>query len=179
LGTDFLAAGGAGTGDLFNGGSARTQGLEVEAVVDALPGVAASLPIRLAYTYTDARFTTGFASEFEAWGDVVAGDALPYLAPHQLAVVASYERSAFAADVSARYTAAMRTVAGQGDLLPQFSTDAATVVDAGVRWFASEALTFSAGMNNLFDATYVVARRPAGLRPGMPRSFRLGLQLDF
>lgn len=179
LGTDFLAAGGAGTGDLFNGGSARTQGLEVEAVVEALPGGDASLPIRLAYTYTDARFTTGFASEFEAWGDVVAGDDLPYLAPHQLAVVASYERSAFAADASARYTAAMRTVAGQGDLLPQFSTDAATVVDAGVRWFASEALTLSVGMNNLFDATYVVARRPVGLRPGMPRSFRLGLQLEF
>lgn len=179
LGADLLAAGGGGTGDLFNGGTARTQGLEVEATWNAWSNAEMAFPVRLAYTFTDARFTSAFASDLGAWGQVMTGDALPYLAPHQLAVVASCERSAFAADVSARYTAAMRTVAGQGDLLPDFSTDAATVLDAGVRWFASDQITFSAGLNNLLNATYIVARRPAGLRPGMPRAFRLGVRFDF
>lgn len=179
LGADFLAAGGNGTGDLFNGGSARTQGLEVEAVVDLTPRHRVAMPVRLAYTYTDSRFTTAFASEFEAWGDVVAGDALPYLAPHQLAVVTSLETPMWAADVSCRYTAAMRTIAGQGDPLPGYSTDAATIVDAGLRWFAAGGITCSVGVNNLMDARYIVARRPAGLRPGMPRAFRFGMQFDF
>ena len=179
LGADFLASGGIGTGDLFNGGSARTQGLEVEAIVDLTPRHRVSMPVRLAYTYTDSHFTTAFASEFEAWGDVVAGDALPYLAPHQLAVVTSLETPTWAGDVSCRYTAAMRTIAGQGDMLPEHSTDAATIVDAGLRWFAVEGITCSLGVNNLMDVRYIVSRRPAGLRPGMPRALRFGMQFDF
>jgi Fe(3+) dicitrate transport protein len=175
LGADLLAAGGGGTGDLFNGGAARTRGVEVEAVANLISSPHASLPVRVAYTWTDAQFTTAFASDFDGWGDVDSGDELPYLAPHMFSLVTSYERATWAVDVSTRYTAAMRTVAGQGDLLPDRTIPAATVVDAGLRWFPHEHVLMSAGVNNLLDATYAVATRPAGWRPGMPRSLRLGL----
>lgn len=37
-------------------------------------------------------------------------------------------------------------------------------------------LVLTANVYNLTDATYAVARRPAGLRPGLPRTVTLGLR---
>jgi Fe(3+) dicitrate transport protein len=182
LGADLSSSGGTGSGDLFNGGSAVARGIELEIAYDPFsdgPFDHLSLPIHLAYTYTDAHFTNEFESDFGAWGDVEVGDALPYLAPHQLSILASLEAEKFSADLSARYTAGMRTVAGQGELIENESTDASTIVDAGVKYNFSETLQFSMGVTNLMDGTYVVSRRPYGLRPGMPRALRLGVRASF
>ena len=92
LGADLNASGGTGSGDLFNGGSAMANGLEFELAVDPFtdgPFDHISMPVRIAYTYTDATFTNAFDSDFGAWGNVEVGDALPYLAPHQLSLVTS------------------------------------------------------------------------------------------
>ena len=53
------------------------------------------------------------------------------------------------------------------------------VLDAGVRFQAQGHLEWFAGVTNVFNDTYVVARRPYGLRPGMPRAFRAGATLSF
>jgi Fe(3+) dicitrate transport protein len=34
------------------------------------------------------------------------------------------------------------------------------------------------GVENLTDETYVVARRPAGARPGLPRTLMAGIRLE-
>ena len=181
LGADLDASGGTGSGDLFNGGSAMANGLEFELAVDPFtdgPCDHISMPVRIAYTYTDATFTNAFDSDFGAWGDVEVGDALPYLAPHQLSLVTSFEHEKIAIDISGRFTSAMRTVAGQGEILLAESTDESLIFDSGIRYEVSNHLNVNLGVTNLLDRTYAVARRPYGLRPNMPRALRIGVSVN-
>ena len=188
LGADLTANGGTGSGDQFNGGSSRARGVEFEAVGDVLELTGASaffpdgkfhLPVRVSYTFTEAVFTQAFDSEFGPWGEVEVGDALPYLAPHQWSVAASWEAPKWSFDTNLRGMSAMRTVAGQGEVDPEQSTDAMAILDAGIRWRAEDQLEWFLGATNLLDDTYVVARRPYGVRPGMPRAFRMGVTVNF
>ena len=188
LGANLTASGGDGSGDLFNGGASRAQGVEVEAVGDVLELTGASaffaddqhhFPVRVSYTYTQAVFTEAFESDFEPWGVVDEGDALPYLAPHQFSVAASWEAPRWSYDLNLRGMSAMRTMAGQGDLNPSESTDAMAILDAAVRWKSSDHVEWFAGVTNVFNDVYVVARRPYGLRPGMPRALRAGASMTF
>ena len=181
LGADLNASGGTGSGDLFNGGSAMANGLEFELSVDPLSGLPLdhfSMPVRIAYTYTDATFTNAFDSDFGAWGDVEVGDALPYLAPHQLSLVTSFEHEKIAIDISGRFTSAMRTVAGQGEILLAESTDESLIFDSGIRYEVSNHLNVTLGVTNLLDRAYAVSRRPYGLRPNMPRALRIGVSVN-
>jgi Fe(3+) dicitrate transport protein len=181
LGADLNASGGTGSGDLFNGGSAMANGLEFELAVDPFtdgPFDHISMPVRIAYTYTDATFTNAFDSDFGAWGNVEVGDALPYLAPHQLSLVTSLEHEKFAIDISGRYTSAMRTLASQGVILSSESTDESLIFDTGIRYEVSNHLNVNLGVTNLLDRTYAVARRPYGLRPNMPRALRIGVSVN-
>lgn len=177
MGSDLTANGGMGSGDLFNGGSAETKGLEVECTWDAMfenPNWA--LPIRASYTWTSARFTSAFESDFEPWNVVESGDFLPYLAPHQGNLSATLAHASWSMETNMRYVDPMRTQAGQGALIASEITDPVLVFDAMLRvQFSPEANAY-VGVNNLLDSHYVVARRPAGLRPGLPRLIRLGLQ---
>lgn len=181
LGSDLAAAGGSGTGDQFNGGAARTLGAEVQGSYDLLSGISASmrLPLSLAYTYTDATFLTAFESEFEGWGKVEAGDKLPYLAPHQLAVSLSLERKRWGLHLSGRYQAKMRTQAGQGPIDPARVADANFIVDCSASFLVHPRFSIFASATNIFNETYVAARHPAGLRPLMPRNFMAGGKFRF
>ena len=181
LGADLDASGGTGSGDLFNGGSAMANGLEFELAVDPFtdgPCDHISMPVRIAYTYTDATFTNAFDSDFGAWGDVEVGDSLPYLAPHQLSLVTSFEHEKIAIDISGRFTSAMRTVAGQGEILLAESTDESLIFDSGIRYEVSNHLNVTLGVTNLLDRAYAVSRRPYGLRPNMPRALRIGVSVN-
>lgn len=175
IGTDLAAAGGVGTSDAFNGGEARAQGVELEWAWDPLRtnGAGWSLPIRGTYTFTHAVFTEAFESDFEPWGTVSEGDFLPYLAPHMGSLGATLERDGLHFDVNARYAAAMRTVAGSVDIGQAPATDAALVLDLGVRGRWGTHLNWMVGATNVADAVYAAARRPYGLRPGAPRMLRV------
>ena len=182
LGSDLAAAGGGGTIEQFNGGEANVYGLEAAAGADlARPfGLTAwAFPARLTYTFTSARFAHSFASDFEAWDTVADGDYLPYVARHQGSASLGVQRGRVGTDLRASYVGAMRTEAGQEALADAEATDARVVVDlsAEVRLYHDVALF--GRVHNLTDETYVVARRPAGLRPGLPRTFALGVKATF
>ncbi|RMF27760.1 MAG: TonB-dependent receptor [Bacteroidetes bacterium] len=181
LGTDLAAAGGGGTGDLFNGGAVQTKGLELQLTYDPLTGSGSSwtLPLTVVYTFTDAEFQNSFESDFEGWGTVQKGDELPYLPRNQLTLMAGLQGPRFALNLSARYQDAMRTQAGQGPIPEDQKTDAYFVLDANASYALHPKVSLFASMTNLTDAVYVVARRPAGLRPGMPRTFMGGLKVKF
>lgn len=188
LGADLTANGGTGSGDAFNGGSSLARGVEFEAVGDLLELTGASaffardqhhMPVRVSYTYTRAMFTQAFESEFDPWGVVEKGDLLPYLAPHQFNVAASWEAPRWTYNVNLRGMSAMRTSAGQEAINRVERTDAMAVLDASVCWRTDGHLEWFAGVANALDDTYVVARRPYGLRPAMPRTLRLGATVTF
>ena len=181
LGTDLAAAGGTGSADLFNGGEVRTLGLELQMGHDLLAAKnnGWSMPISFTYTLTDAKFQSGFESDFEGWGTVEKGDRLPYLAKNQFTILWNLNHKKYNFNLSARYQSAMRTVAGQGDIPEMESTGSYFVVDANASYLLHPKLSVFGSLTNLTNDIYVVARRPAGLRPGMPRAFMGGMKVDF
>ena len=120
--------------------------------------------------------TSDFESDFGPWDTVRDGDFLPYLAPHQGNAQFTLISGLWSGEMSYRYVAAMRTVAGNAALDFVETTDAASIFDAVIRREFRSGFQGYLGVNNLFDAVVVVAKRPAGLRPAMPRLFRIGMR---
>lgn len=178
LGRATLAGGTDGSGDLFNGGAVEVRGLELSADYEPVPVRSLRFPVRMAYTYTDARFGTSFESSFAEWGEVEEGDRLPYLPTHQLSAAASAATDRWSLGLSASAASAMRTVAGTGSHPDGTGTDAHFVVNASVEYRATPQATLHGGVQNIFDRRYIVARRPAGARPGLPRTVAIGVRVE-
>jgi len=168
-----------GEGDIFNGGAVEVAGLEVSTDLDAgrLAGLGVGVPIQIAWTLTHAEFRTGFESEFEPWGTVEPGDELPYLPDHQLSASVGLERGSWDGRLVLQASSAMRTVAGQGPIADSEGTDAFGVWNAQLGYAVSPWAKIQVGVENLTDEAYVVARRPAGARPGLPRTLMAGIRL--
>ena len=182
LGTDLTAAGGGGTGALFNGGEVQTKGLEFQVTYDLLATQKHSdfsLLLSVAYTYTDAVFENDFESAFEGWGTVASGDEFPYLANNQLTFILALEHHRFNINLSGRYIDKMRTAPGQGEIPTNEKTDSYFVLDASANYMLHKNISLFGNATNLANRVYNVARRPAGLRPGMPRAFNAGLKVTF
>jgi len=180
LGQATLATAGDGSGLAFNGGSARVAGVEASMDYDLLwaaPGVT-RVPVRLAYTFTRASFRSGFDSDYEAWGTVEVGDRLPYLPEHQLSGSIGYGHAAWSVSVSMNASGAMRTEAGSGPIPVGEGTDSFVVFNASGEVEVTRGGTLFAGLQNFTNQVYGVARRPAGLRPGLPRTLVAGFRVE-
>lgn len=179
LGRDTLATGGTGSGDQFNGGEVRVHGLEaaMSANLQGLLGAKVSVPLSVTYTFTRGRFKNAFQSQYGPWGAVAAKDEVPYLPAHQLFASIGVSTPKWLADLSANYVAATRTRAGQGALDPATSTERALVLDALGEYVIDQRLRVYASVQNVANRSYIVARQPAGARPGLPRMFTVGLKL--
>jgi Fe(3+) dicitrate transport protein len=182
VGTVTASTGGSGQiGDQFDGGEVTVQGLELSADYGwtNLGGRGLALPLSLKYTWTtEAQFNNAFESEFEPWGDVQVGDELPYMPEHQLRAAAGLETQTWNINLAANYVGRMRTVAGQGPHIETETVDSHVVWDLLARWRFTESLSTYVKLDNLFDETYVAARRPAGVRPGLERTAYVGLSFS-
>ncbi|HVR71121.1 MAG TPA: TonB-dependent receptor [Vicinamibacteria bacterium] len=184
LGRDTLASGGSGSGDLFNAGEVRVSGLESVIQYDLRGALRlpVSVPVQASYTFTSGEFRNGFQSQYGPWGTVTAGDELPYLPRHQLFARVGVEAQRWMADLSAHHVGRMRTRAGQQALVDAQSTDATFVLDLTAEYaFPGKRLgghlRVFGSVQNLADRAYVVARHPAGARPGLPRTITAGVKL--
>lgn len=182
LGSDSLAVGGDGSGDHFNGGEVLVLGVEVGIEFDAGAQLTSklSVPIRFAYTYTQAEFRSSFDTDFADWAPTVAvGDRLPYLPGNQASASIGFVLPKWDVYINVAIGDAMRTRAGQGAIPAGEGTDSSRVVDVSSGLQLSKSLRLLAQARNLFNDTYVAARRPAGARPGLPRTFLAGLNWTF
>lgn len=181
LGADTLSSGGTGSGDLFNGGDVDVIGIEAATRFIALrvAGWGVMVPVRATYTYTDATFQSAFVSGNPAWGRVEKGDKLPYLAAHQFSVGVGVAHRSFSIDLEGVYSSAMRTDASQGSIDPLRSTDSFLVWNLSADLTLADQVAVFAGIENLTNEVHIVARRPAGARPSLPRTLVVGLKLDF
>ncbi len=177
VGTCTASSGGTcNLGDQFDGGEARVSGLEASLAYDFNAGGAISVPFSLAYTYTRAEFRNTFESDFDEWGDVASGDRLPYLPEHLVHAELGLAGARWRLGLAANYLDDMLTVAGGGN---GERTDSAVVWDLTGGYQLNDRVELYARIENLSDETYIVARRPAGARPGQPRSGFVGLRIGF
>ena len=176
VGTVTDSTGGGGqVGDQFDGGAVVVSGLEMSMGYNFTMGVF-DIPVGLKYTWTnEAEFKSAFESSFEPWGDVAVGDELPYIPENQFRMTTGLVHSQFRINLAASYVGRMRTQAGQGAYAPQETIGSHTVWDLVAAYKISEKLSTYVKVDNLMDETYVAARRPAGVRPGLPRTAYLGL----
>ncbi len=168
-------------GDQFDGGKARAYGLESVVGYDIGQHLAwgISVPLSAVYTYTQAEFRTSFSSSFSEWKDVTAGDELPYVPEHQLTLNVGLERNNWRMLVTMNYVDEARSQAGSGQIPQSQSVDRRTLFDVSGEYDVTSNIRLFASVQNLTDDIYNAGFRPAGARPGMPRTVMAGVKLDF
>ena len=179
VGTCTLSSGGGCTvGDQFDGGEVEMYGVELTGSAEIEAGML-SVPLQVSYTWSQAEFRNAFGSDFDEWGTVESGDELPYLPEHQLQVGAGVAGARWHSNLSATYVGEMRVVAGTGDPAAGERVDDHWIVDLAAGFDVTEQLELFARVENLLDDDYLAARRPAGARPGRPRTALLGVRVAF
>jgi len=173
--------GGCAIGAQFDGGEVDVKGLELSAGYDVagLLGTGFSVPLGAIYTYTDAEFQTSFNSGFGPWGNVTAGDKLPYVPEHQLTLTAGVEGETWRANVIASYVDETRSVAGQGSIPANELINERVVVDLSGEVEIVPGVSLIGIVENLTDEVYNVSFDPAGARPGKPRTILGGVRFTF
>jgi len=181
LGADMAAAGGAGSGDLFNGGKAMVRGLELFVAHDLLHGRSdrLRLPLSVAWTYTDARFGSTFVSTFAGWGQVAEGDRIPYITRHQVNARAGIEGRRGSVSLNMVRSGDMLSKAGPNAQDEDQRIPAFTVFDAAATFRWTKQADVFATVQNITGERYMVSLVPAGARPGMPRGVQAGLRFRF
>jgi Fe(3+) dicitrate transport protein len=173
--------GGCVIGDQFDGGEVDVMGLELTADADLghMAGWSVSVPVRAAYTWTDAEFQTGFSSGFGPWGSVESGDSLPYIPENQLFAAIGLDAGEFGGEVSVSWVDEIRTEAGQGTIAADERVEGHTVMDVSAWYAVTEQVRTRISVRNLADQRYAVARSPSGLLPGAPRAVLVGLSVTY
>ncbi len=180
LGTDLAAGGGGGSTDQFNAGEVQVFGIELGMGANMTSSVSElQIPIHFNYTFTSAEFKNSFESGYDPWGSVSEGDEMPYLPRHHfnIGVDAFYKK--LTASISGTGTSKMRTIAGSEDIDVVPNTDSYFLIDFSTSYQITSTTKFVLDVRNLTDKTYLVSRRPAGLRPGLPRMIQAGIKLSF
>lgn len=180
VGTCTASTGGNCTiGDQFDGGEARVQGFEARVNYTLNAGGAIEFPLQANYTLTDAEFRSSFASGFGEWGNVVSGDALPYLPENLFHAGIGARATRWHVNLATAYIDEMRTRAGQGSVPAGQRTDSAWVWDLSGGWNLTDSFELFGRIENLADKEYIVSRRPSGARPGLPRTALVGFRYAF
>ena len=166
-------------GDAFNAGRVDVKGVEVSASVDAADMFKTrfSVPLSLTYSYTDTEIKTTFSDSF--WGAVNAGDELPYVPEHQLTLGAGLIANSWGVNSLLSHVSKTRNSAGSGPASGADIINSRTLVDMSAYYQIRGGIRLNIKAENLFDKTYIAARRPYGLRPGKPREIFAGVSLDF
>ena len=164
-------------GDQFNGGAATVKGLEISAGYDFTISTNLMIPFTANYTYTNTSFDSNFSDSF--WGDVTAGDAMPYAPAHQLNIVTGLVGNDWSLNLLFNFQTALRTQAGAGSIPIDEKIAGRAIFDLNASYQLRENVTIYGGVQNIFDKKYAVARRPFGLRPGKPLSISAGMKVTF
>lgn len=175
-------AGGAGqesceAGDTENGGRAEIKGVEMQASY-TVAAAAAQFPLGLTYTYTDAKFKTSFVGS-SIWGVVAAGDKLPNLPAHQLALNAGMLLdSGIGSNLRLAYFDDTCASAACGELE---AIDSYYSLDLSLFYDWQERARFYLNVDNLSDNDGdIIGRQPkAGARGQKPRTLLAGVRYRF
>ena len=163
----------------FDAGHARVYGIEAFATHETKLPYGLALPATVSYTFSQGQFLNTFESQDPIYGEVTAGDDIPYLPPHQLSMTLALEHAVAGVNGSFNYVARMREVAGSGALDDAWATDEQVWLDVGVYTRPFPWLTFYANCRNVTGAQNLVGRRPYGARVNAPRWVQIGAKAEF
>jgi Fe(3+) dicitrate transport protein len=165
----------AQVGQQFNGGAVLVYGAEAMARYSHMFNVGVELRAQASYTLTLSQFQTDFQSDNPLWGDVVRGDALPYVPEHQASGTLGVGMKRWGVDVTIRVVSDMRDVASQGRIAQNALIPAYAVADLAAFFVLPGEVRLFTTLENMTNATYMVSRRPFGARPGKPITFMAGI----
>ena len=162
-------------GDAFNGDAARVTGLEMQTSVELFRLGAWRFPLEASYTYLNGEFQTDIA-DTDFFGDVSAGDPIPYLPEHQAYLMFGAERGRMSAYLSASYVgdACTRAACGRFERIED-----TLVLDLAGSFLVAEHFSIFARLENLTRELEIVGRQPYGARPNKDRTATLGLRIEF
>ena len=161
-------------GDAFNGDAATVRGFELTVTSDILAAnTDLQMPLTLAYTWMDATFDTDIA-DTDFFGDVSAGDPLPYIPEHQLHASLGLAKGRWKANLAANFVGSTCVRASCGAFE---STDDSLTADFSAHFRVSGAMNLFVRVENLANAQDIVGRHPYGARPNRARTAALGLEL--
>ena len=138
-----------------------------------------SIPLLFSYTFTDAEFLSSFESDFDPWGNVHSGDSLPYIPQQQIYTSIGLGKAPWHLKFDNYFVDSMRTRAGRGPIVESLSTDSHWVSNVTGEFRLPGEKTVAAlflSVRNLANNEYIVARRPYGVRPGLPRTIMAGVR---
>ena len=167
---------GCQAGEEFSGGEVEIKGVEAVIGIDQTLSSGAELDARLAYTYTDSEFKESFLSTFSQFGIVAAGDELPYLPKHIASVSLSLDFEVISGGIAFKHTSKMREEPGSGSISSGVFAEAQNQFDLHVRRSLGESTYLQLMVRNLTDERDIVAHRPFGARPSLPRTIILKIE---
>lgn len=170
----------------FNAGAADIYGLEASYRDVFYMSSDYSVPLSVVYTHTQSEFKQTFYSEFDQWGFVNQGDPVPYLAENMLTISLGLEANEWQISLLINYSdempeSAQTSLTGNdGDsALAGLKTDEYTAVDVSGSYDLNNESQIYFKLDNLFDSSDIVSRRPFGARPSKPRQVFAGYKYRF
>ena len=163
-------------GDAFNGDAATVRGLELAAEVDlTAPDSRAEALLEVAYTRLDGEFDTDIA-DTDFFGDVQAGDPLPYIPSQQLHAAVHLGHGRWSASAAMSYVDAVCVRASCGSFE---KTDDSLVADVLLRFAYRPRSSVFLRLENVADADDLVGRHPYGARPNKGRTATVGVDINW
>lgn len=168
------SGGGCTPGDTFNGEGVHIPGFEFTLGTEFEFSNGWRSPVQFVYSWMDAEFQTDFDSDF--FGEVSAGDPVPYVPENQLWASIGLERGPWSFYLSGNYLDSVCTEASCGEFE---KTESATLFDLAAHYRLADSLELYAVVENFSDELTIAARQPYGARPNKPRTLLLGLKYAF
>ncbi len=162
-------------GDAFNGEAATVRGVEALLNTNLVATTAWKMPFSLSYTYIDGSFDTDIAGT-DFFGDVSAGDPIPYLPSNQVRVSLSLQTDNWSISASGNY---IDEVCVRSSCDEFEKTDDSFTVDVVANLQLNNSTDVFARLENLTGEEDIMARHPYGARPNKDTTASLGLRLNF
>ncbi|MGI9259155.1 MAG: TonB-dependent receptor family protein [Gammaproteobacteria bacterium] len=159
-------------GDAFNGDAATISGLEFALTHDFSGSPGTAIPFSLSYTHMDATFDSDIANT-DFFGDVSAGDPIPYIPEHKLNALIGIERNRWSGYLSAVYIDET-CVRASCDVFE--ATDDVLIVDISAQYSVNDRLTVFGRVENVGGEEALLGRQPYGARPNKATTTSLGIR---
>ena len=162
-------------GNAFNGDAATVQGIEFVFKTELNEFNGIRIPLSITYTYINSEFDTDIA-DTAFFGDVSAGDPIPYIPENQGQVSLGLEANNWSTYINAVY---IDEVCVRASCAEFEKTNSSFTVDISSNYQMSEDLKLFARIENLTNEQDIVSRQPYGARPNKTRTFSIGAQYSF